>query len=139
MFQLTYHSKAELNLLNTDLENILKVATFNNEIHNVTGCLIYYKGNFIQILEGDRKSVIETYNTVKRDSRHNTVQLLWDCDVAKRYFDGWNMAYYNPDANDEKQFEANLLLLSSLSEKNSSSLISFWATVAKVVNGKNIL
>ncbi|QOD60322.1 BLUF domain-containing protein [Polaribacter haliotis] len=137
MYQLNYHSKSIDNLSFTDLENILAEAnTFNSSI-NITGCLIYHNNSFVQILEGEKKDVLEVFSKIKKDKRHHKVNVLWENKTDKRYFEEWNMAYYQPNVSNIKLFVNNLLLLSEFSEKSSGALLSFWANVKSVIgNGK---
>ena len=64
------------------------------------------------------------------------MNLLWENDVDQRVFSDWNMAYYRTDDNSSKQFVENLLMLSEYSEISSSSILSFWAEVSKILREK---
>lgn len=46
---------------------------------------------FIQILEGERARVTETYNRIARDTRHSTATILNVRDVPTRLFPSWTM------------------------------------------------
>jgi hypothetical protein len=133
MYQLNYHSKCVPGLELTDLENILEEAIATNSTRNISGCLIYHNKSFVQILEGDKKDVLDVYKNIKADKRHHTVTLLWENKVDAKYFQEWNMAYHRPDNKNLKEFVDNLLLLSQLSEKSSASLLSFWGRVRKTL------
>ncbi|WP_117882302.1 BLUF domain-containing protein [Aureibaculum luteum] len=138
MFQLTYVSKSKSEMNFTDLNNILEVAKTNNSTLNITGCLVYHNSRFVQILEGEEIEVLQLYEKIKADERHQDVTLLWE-NNAKRYFGEWNMAFHNPnDDDDVKQFVENLILFSDFAEKSSSALLSFWATVRRVLGDGNI-
>lgn len=136
MYQLNYRSTSKNDLKPQDLENILERANTVNTSRNISGCLIYYNNSFVQILEGDKKDVLDIYHKIKMDKRHDEVTLLWENQVENRFFEEWNMAYYRPEDKDVKQFVNNLLLLSDLSERSSSSLLSFWATVRKILRAE---
>ena len=133
MYQLTYSSISRQGLKLEDFENILETAKEKNFVKNITGCLIYHNGYFVQILEGAKEDVVEIFEEIKNDNRHHTVQLLWDNDVDNRLFEEWNMAFYRPSDIDAKLFVENLLLLSDYSDKSTSSLLSFWAEIGKVL------
>ncbi|RAJ17022.1 BLUF domain-containing protein [Olleya aquimaris] len=138
MYQLNYHSKSVLELVQEDLENILATSNFINNSRNITGCLIFHNKRFVQILEGKKKDVLEVYDKIKADNRHHNVTLLWENNVDKRYFPEWNMAFHKPENENLKQHTNNLMLLSSLSDTSTGSLLSFWATVRKILSdGKN--
>lgn len=132
-FQLTYQSKAVSSLDESDLSAILEIAIKNNLTHDITGCLVYYNGNFVQILEGTKKDVYFIYNKIIEDKRHHFIELLWECKSEQRFFKDWNMGYYKPSTEDEKLFVSNYKLLSSLSEKSHGILLSFWSAVERAL------
>ncbi|AKP50841.1 BLUF domain-containing protein [Cyclobacterium amurskyense] len=138
MYQLNYHSISKPGLNFEELDNILKKANAVNSEKNITGCLIYHNNRFVQILEGEKEDVLNVYNKIKSDKRHNTVTLLWENPVDKRYFPEWNMAYHQPNNSNIIEFVNNLLLLSDLSDRSTSTLLSFWATVRKILNDGKI-
>lgn len=133
MYQLNYHSVSNPGLNSNDLDNILEKAIAVNSQKNITGCLIYHNNRFVQILEGEKKDVLQVYKKIKTDTRHQTVTLLWENPIDKRYFPEWNMAYHKPNSQNIIQFVNNLMLLSKLSDRSTSSLLSFWAAVRKIV------
>lgn len=144
MYQLTYRSTAILGIKPEQLEQILEEARKRNLEEKITGCLIYYQHKFVQILEGDKKRVLKVYDKIKLDTRHHSVQLLWEGDVPERYFPNWNMAYYHPSDSatpddGHEMFVKNMSLLSDLSSKSTSPLLSFWATVRRFLNGSKKL
>lgn len=138
MYQLNYHSISRPGLELEDLDNILEKAIARNSARNITGCLIYHNKSFVQILEGKKKDVLQVFNKIRTDERHHTVTLLWENHVEDRFFGEWNMACYRPDDKNVKQFVNNLLLLSEFSERSSGSLLSFWATVRKILRNGTI-
>jgi len=140
MYQLTYQSTAIIGIQKAQLEQILETAQTRNSDDGITGCLVYYRDRFVQILEGDKKKVLKLYAQIKIDGRHHSVKLLWEGDMLERYFPHWNMAFYHqsysPDPDDsEETFIKNMSLLSDLSPKPTGSVLSFWATVRKFLNG----
>ena len=137
IYQLNYRSKAISSLILEDLDQILQTAKNFNENKNITGCLIYHGGHFVQILEGNKKDLLELYKTIQKDQRHSQTTLLWEAFVEKRYFSDWNMAYYNPAETNLQQFTNNLLLLSQFSDKSSASLLSFWTKVGEILRNDN--
>lgn len=141
MYQLTYRSSSQPNLNVGDLENILEEARTRNLDRKVTGCLIYHKKRFVQILEGKKKNVLEIYDKIKRDNRHHMVTLLWEGPTEQRYFSEWTMAFYRYDkklnsAETEKIFENNLLLLTQFSERSTAAILTFWGTIRKFLTDK---
>lgn len=138
MYQLNYRSEAISELEAKDITDILNEAKARNAAKNITGCLIYHKNKFVQILEGNKADVLEIYENIKTDRRHHTITLLWENDVENRYFTEWNMAYHQPEEKNLKLYVNNLLLLSQLSSRSSASLLSFWATVRTILRGDEV-
>ncbi|MFB9053846.1 BLUF domain-containing protein [Formosa undariae] len=133
MYQLNYYSKSSPELELSQLENILETSNLTNTNKDVSGCLIYHNHSFVQILEGNKKDVLEIFEKIKTDKRHHSINLLWENYVDKRHFNKWSMAFHRPQDQFSTQFVDNLLLLSSFSEKTSGSLRSFWGHVRRVL------
>ena len=76
MFELVCCSKASPSLTMDDIRAILDTANQFNDAHDITGCLLYYNNEFVQLLEGDKTEVLDLYENIKRDKRHSYVLLL---------------------------------------------------------------
>ena len=77
LFEMSYRSIAIDSISPTDLGNIVEKAREMNSNHAITGSLIYYKKIFFQILEGPKEQVIQIYENISKDKRHNDVQIMW--------------------------------------------------------------
>lgn len=97
MYTLTYESQANPELKNSDIEEILQTARAFNSDNGITGCLIYYSGKFIQILEGPEDKVKALYANIEKDKRHKKVNLFSEDTITERNFPDWGMAYYPID------------------------------------------
>ena len=97
MYTLTYESQAIAELTNRDIEVILETAQTFNSQNGITGCLIFYMGKFIQILEGPKETVQELYAGIQKDERHTKVKMFSEDDITERNFPDWGMAYYPID------------------------------------------
>lgn len=137
MHELTYRSKAREEMTLKEIQNILDVAAIENRKFNISGCLIYHRGTFIQIIEGDRKDVLALYSKINNDIRHSCVELLWEGASEKRYFPDWEMAFYSTDIGaseaDIREFEQNLSLFSEFCDKPSAATILFWRNVNELL------
>lgn len=96
VYQLTYQSKSITDLNLEILNTILEESIARNSTLKITGCLIYFNGHFIQILEGEKQDVIAVYEKIITDKRHHQIELLWENDSQKRYFENWNMGFFSP-------------------------------------------
>ena len=95
VYQLTYRSKAIEDITPNDVYEIVKTAKEFNSSLDITGCLIFDNGYFIQILEGKKEYVEELYFKIKKDRRHTFANVLSKGIAPKRIFENWDMAYMN--------------------------------------------
>ncbi|MDF4220796.1 MULTISPECIES: BLUF domain-containing protein [Maribacter] len=138
MYTLTYESVATKKLKTVEMEELLENARANNERDDITGCLIYYKGGFVQLLEGSKKNITELYDKIKKDPRHTNVTLFSDDEISKRTFPNWGMAYYPIDENNTskyeyEQFKRNLTLLADLVTPTNVTSKQFWKKIKTMV------
>ena len=97
--QLVYISKATVPFTTDSLKELTEVANVNNEKLNVTGCMVYASGYFLQLLEGSAESVDILYRKIEKDVRHKGTKLLLESrvDEDRRLFDKWFMTSFNVD------------------------------------------
>ena len=95
LHQLIYYSRNTVSggdrAMLTNLREIVSVSQRNNSRVGITGFLIFDKTWFVQILEGDRAQVTETYNRIVRDGRHSSPTITNVRDVEARLFPNWTM------------------------------------------------
>lgn len=93
--QLVYYSRntvpGDSRAMLTNMREILSVSQRNNSRDGITGFLIFDKTWFVQILEGERAQVTETYKRIARDSRHSGAAIVNVRDVPDRLFPNWTM------------------------------------------------
>lgn len=94
VFQLGYASAAAEPFSDDDLKELLAKARTNNSALGVTGMLLYHEGSFIQILEGDERTVQTLYAKIAEDPRHSNAMLLFKARGAERSFDQWTMGFH---------------------------------------------
>jgi hypothetical protein len=99
MYELVYNSIADpQDIDEADLMGILAASRQHNQLRGITGFLLYHRGEFVQLLEGERDTVRQIYfDYIVRDPRHTNVNLCWDCEIAQRSFRDWSMAFYRPE------------------------------------------
>lgn len=73
------------------LTDILLVARRLNKRDAITGSLICREDLYLQMLEGPRAAVTDTYARISRDARHTEVVVLWAGDATDRLFGDWEM------------------------------------------------
>jgi hypothetical protein len=130
MYQLIYCSIARPGLHPTDIKAILNTSRNFNAANNITGCLLYYNEEFIQILEGTKTIVKQLYEKIEQDARHFSVILMSEEEAKGRIFNNWSMAYsgFDEETNGSKNFllEQNLIALSDLAEKPTQTVKLFF-------------
>lgn len=105
---LVYISAADQKVGVQDIQNILAVAERNNSAVQLTGALIFTGSIFIQLLEGNPRSLDRTMDRIVSDSRHNAVIGLARGPIVQRQFPSWSMAYQNTDGVAADQLHAQL-------------------------------
>lgn len=115
MFYLIYVSSATKLMNDEELLFLLNQSRDNNLKLNITGMLLYKSGNFMQMLEGEKQTVLELFETIKKDERHKDVYTILTGDIEKRNFEDWSMGFCNMDkTGGEAQYNVyikqNLLL-----------------------------
>jgi hypothetical protein len=76
MYQLVYVSQATCAFSQASLDEVLLLSRRNNKIKGVTGMLVFYNGQFLQVLEGNPSDVIGTYDRIASDPRHDNLLVL---------------------------------------------------------------
>lgn len=107
MYRLIYLSTASNNSMSTtDLNELLLKSQKSNRENNISGILLHINGEFIQVLEGSKKAVLELFEIIKKDIRHKNVIPFDEKVVAKRYFSGYFMAFDPEHFKNINEFEA---------------------------------
>ncbi len=93
-YTLSYHSRNRLSLdSSTGLMDILAVSKARNAEAGVTGALMFNEQRFVQILEGEKNAVEETFGRIQRDHRHTAIVVLSRRVEPRRHFQDWAMAF----------------------------------------------
>ena len=137
MYNLVYKSIAKTLSTSQINEILVKSRDFNSK-HDITGCLIYHEGVFIQYLEGGAKDVLDLFERIKVDDRHYEVKLLSNGNIYSREFDTWSMAFLSEEIPNEA-FEYIKLMVSSDDGDEDMSVIpnpttkKFWLAAKNLV------
>lgn len=93
VYQLAYFSAARPGLTDADVHGILRKSTENNRRSGISGMLLLIDGTFFQVLEGEEKSVEETFARISRDPRHSGVIRVVGEERDERSFPRWSMGF----------------------------------------------
>ena len=86
MHELSYCSTSNNTITQIDINNILNTANTFNKENNITGCLLYYKNEFVQWLEGEKSILLDLFKLIKKDDLHNHVIRLLSSNKDKQDF-----------------------------------------------------
>ena len=100
LIRILYLSRAAGAITGTVTGSILESARVHNKAEDITGVLCQGQGLFIQILEGERRSVNRLYNKLIKDMRHQDIELVYLEEVKVRKFPKWSMEHVIISEND---------------------------------------
>ena len=139
MFCLIYRSVAKPSFKSSDVQNMLSNAREYNKKMGITGCLLYYNGEFIQYLEGNQIKVLELFDKIKKDKRHREIELISYGEREEREFQQWEMAYEDFYGDNDQITYLKLLVSSFFDDPDKPANLHpaarpFWHTVSKLLN-----
>lgn len=88
-YAICYVSTANTGLEKPDVQNLLDYTSNFNNAHDVRGVLLYSEGNFFEILEGDKKFVLELFDQIQKDTRHQNIIQVLGKELKQGAFDGF--------------------------------------------------
>ena len=105
LMHLIYASKATIDFSDDDIVDLLTKARKNNQSLNVTGMLLFEKGSFLQVLEGEEETVNKLFTKISRDKRHaNIVNIISEA-ISERYLSDWSMGYVSISRSELEKIE----------------------------------
>lgn len=96
-FQLIYVSTATNDVTADDLRELATLSQSNNKTLDITGVLIYHRGYFLQVLEGDVISINRLLDCIRQDWRHKDIDVVSENTIARRHFSDWCMQPTTPE------------------------------------------
>jgi hypothetical protein len=89
--QLVYVSDRKKNCNEEEIQKILASCKKNNPPLDITGILLYSDTKFIQLVEGEYKAIIDLYDKIKTDPRHDQCRLISLGPIKQKAFPSWHM------------------------------------------------
>lgn len=114
MIQVTYISSATRPFSSEELQDMLQRFRENNARLGVTGMLLYGNQTFLQVLEGEERTVNGLMETIRRDPRHHDFRVLERKQVERREYADWSMGFKRVSGDDLRAVEG----LTDLGEKD---------------------
>jgi len=106
-------------LTNKDLDQILASARRRNLAEDITGMMIYHRGEFVQILEGKKESVKRIYEKfICPDPRHTAINKVLENTISHRSFNEWSMGFLGtPEIESLMPSSATEILMDMLADE----------------------
>lgn len=104
MYSVLYRSVAEPDFSKEDIYKMLSYARAYNNSNGITGCLLYHRGQFLQLIEGEEEEVTALYNRIRQDPRHRMVTTLETRSDVHRIFNDWDMAFHDFGEDNEAAY-----------------------------------
>jgi len=123
--RLVYSSEAVAGLAYPDLKDIMEKSEKNNLPVGVSGMLCYGNNKFLQILEGERQWVSETYERILKDERHESSQLIEFVEIESRLFTNWSMKVVQLGEQFPEKVKELSLKYSSSAELDPTQMTSY--------------
>jgi hypothetical protein len=76
-----------------DLEEMLEQSLINNTHAGITGVLLYNKGTFFQVIEGEEEQLNSTFRKIQSDPRHHNIIKMKSGTITERNFANWSMGF----------------------------------------------
>ncbi|MBC6999858.1 BLUF domain-containing protein [Cytophaga sp. FL35] len=142
VFELSYKSKAKLYLSDAEVSDLVKEADRVNKINSITGCLVHYEDDFFQLLEGPKARVLELFEKITADERHEEVELLWKGPRKRRIFDNIGLILISDRkkfTDDQSVGDLGLDMQTILSNTSPSTIkdLQFWQHVRNRIHLMN--
>jgi hypothetical protein len=103
LISLTYDSSAVELFSEVELVSLLKQSREKNTRLGLTGMLLHKNGEFMQVLEGEQRSVEKLYSMIEKDLRHRNCSIVrWEA-IKERRFPAWSMGFKNLQNLDLRQ------------------------------------
>ncbi len=88
-----YVSSASRELKENELEKLFYNTQTNNSNANITGALLYYYGNFLQVLEGEKDTLLALFEKIKKDKRHKNIITIFNKQNEHRIFEAYKSGF----------------------------------------------
>jgi len=124
-YAITYVSTASQKLSPTEIDELLAISKEKNNQKAITGILLYQDGNFLQVIEGEKKEILALFEVINKDRRHTNIIKIFGKDIHGRAFDEYHTDFITVEKNKYiTTLEDYLLPLKMLDEKSKNVVMS---------------
>ena len=103
MFTICYVSSAREGITQEDLNALFSITQVYNREGNITGILLYQSGKFLQVLEGEEDVLLDLYEKIEQDSRHNNIFVILKQKCKRRIFENYKSRFSIVKSKEELQ------------------------------------
>ena len=79
---------------------LMEQSRIANARRGISGFLVYHQQEFLQLIEGEQPAVMELYQRICQDNRHQQLHLLWSHAIAAPSCPDWAMGFMTPADTD---------------------------------------
>ncbi len=105
LYEILYTSLSKEKFDAASIQTLLQQCYDNNVVNNITGCMVFKKREFIQVIEGEKEVVLQLFEKIKKDERHSKLKVIWQGKTLERSFEKWLMGFYNFNELDKNAIE----------------------------------
>lgn len=95
MRRIIYRSTAAPELDRAEMFRLVYHARVSNEAKGLSGVLLQAEEHLLQILEGETWKLFATFETIRRDIRHEGIEVLFERSITEPTFPHWPMRYFD--------------------------------------------
>lgn len=92
-----YVSNTRLSFDQAEMLELLEFWKVTNESMGIKGILLYSDGNFFQILEGEKDTVLAVFQKIEQDPRHHGLIQIMGKDILQGSCDGYKVDILNSE------------------------------------------
>lgn len=85
-YTICYISDAKEGITREEVQDIFDISEENNNDCNIKGILLFRMNKFFQVLEGEKKLLLELFAKIKSDKRHQNIFEVYNRKTAKLIF-----------------------------------------------------
>ncbi|MFD0793009.1 BLUF domain-containing protein [Mucilaginibacter litoreus] len=106
MHYIVYISAATKFFADSELKDLLLQSRKSNKLKEITGLLLYSQGVFMQVIEGKQENVMQLFEIIEKDARHNCIIKMLEGETDERVFPDWAMAFKTVSVEEFSKIEA---------------------------------
>jgi hypothetical protein len=97
LISLIYASRSAEDFHEHEIPDLLQQVRIANAKQEFTGMLLYIRGSFLQVLEGQPEMIDAVFSKILGDKRHTQTRLIARESIPERAFEGWTMMHKTLD------------------------------------------